>query len=90
MSSRRLRSNKNQSPEPEPEPESPQKTPVVKKTVAPRAQEAPESFETLCKEDAQLHLFDISTQLFYMLEEEVTATVSEVGKWQCKFHPVPI
>ncbi|CCX06329.1 Similar to Vacuolar import and degradation protein 27; acc. no. Q1MTR3 [Pyronema omphalodes CBS 100304] len=82
MSSRRLRSNKNQSPEPEPEPESPQKTPVVKKTVAPKAQEAPESFETLCKEDAQLHLFDMSTQLFYMLEEEVTATVSEVGKWQ--------
>lgn len=54
-------------------------------TVAPKAMPAPEIQEILTREVAELHLFDISTGTFVLQEQRVTATVSEVGQWQCRF-----
>lgn len=61
-------------PLPEPEP-----------TVAPRAAEAPKAIEILCQTDCELHLFDVASNSFIMQDPEVSATVSEVGEWQCEF-----
>jgi len=54
-------------------------------TVAPKAMPAPEIQEILARETAELHLFDVSTGTFVLQEQKVTATVSEVGQWQCRF-----
>lgn len=51
-------------------------------TEAPRAAANPEPLEILCQETAELHLFDFKSGSFIMQESAVTATVSEVGKWQ--------
>jgi hypothetical protein len=51
-------------------------------TVAPPSAVQPESGETLTKEKAELHLFDFQSGAFILQEANVTATVSEIGKWQ--------
>jgi hypothetical protein len=56
---------------------------VLEATAAPKAATAPAATEILCKEDAELHLFDIASNTFLMQDQEVTAIVSEVGQWQC-------
>ncbi|KAF8539447.1 VID27 cytoplasmic protein-domain-containing protein [Trichophaea hybrida] len=55
---------------------------VLEATAAPKAATAPAATEILCKEGAELHLFDVSSSSFLMQDQEVTATVSEVGQWQ--------
>lgn len=62
---------------PEPEP-----------TVAPPAAKAPDIGEILAKERAELHLFDVASGTFILQDPEVTATVWEVGNWDCEYHPV--
>ncbi|KAL1859358.1 Vacuolar import and degradation protein 27 [Paecilomyces lecythidis] len=51
-------------------------------TAAPPSAGAPEAKEVLAKETAELHLFDFPTGTFVLQDQEVTATVSEVGTWQ--------
>lgn len=51
-------------------------------TTAPPSAAAPETKEVLAKEKAELHLFDFPTGTFVMQDDEVIATVSEVGNWQ--------
>jgi hypothetical protein len=53
-----------------------------KPTTAPPAAKVPETMEILAKETAELHLFDFPSGAFIIQDPEVTATVSEVGKWQ--------
>ncbi|KAA8913605.1 VID27 cytoplasmic protein-domain-containing protein [Sphaerosporella brunnea] len=50
--------------------------------VVPKAPQAPEATEILCKERAELHMFDLDSNTFLMQDQDVVATVSEVGKWQ--------
>lgn len=40
--------------------------------------------EILTEEKAELHLFDVSTCAFVLQDANCVATVSEVGKWECK------
>ncbi|KAJ5816459.1 hypothetical protein N7447_008692 [Penicillium robsamsonii] len=51
-------------------------------TTAPPSVAHPEAKEILCKENAELHLFDFSTGTFVLQESDIVATVSEVGTWQ--------
>lgn len=51
-------------------------------TAAPPPAAAPQTKEVLAKERAELHLFDFPSGTFVMQDDEVTATVSEVGNWQ--------
>ncbi|KAJ6133253.1 hypothetical protein N7471_008468 [Penicillium samsonianum] len=51
-------------------------------TTAPPSAAHPEAKEILCKENAELHLFDFSTGTFVLQESDIVATVSEVGTWQ--------
>ena len=51
-------------------------------TVAPPVVAHPEGTETLTSETAELHLFDFPSGAFIIQDPNVTATVSEVGKWQ--------
>ncbi|KAJ5306203.1 hypothetical protein PENANT_c024G07762 [Penicillium antarcticum] len=51
-------------------------------TTAPPSAAHPEAKEILCKETAELHLFDFSTGTFIQQESEVVASVAEVGTWQ--------
>ncbi|KAJ5555160.1 hypothetical protein N7461_003630 [Penicillium sp. DV-2018c] len=51
-------------------------------TTAPPSAVQPEAKEILCKEKAELHLFDFSTGTFVLQDSEIVATVSEVGTWQ--------
>ena len=64
---------------------SPTKAIELAKTVAPKSATAPEATEILCTEAAELHLFDLASGTFIMQDQEVTAVVSEIGKWQCEF-----
>jgi len=59
-------------------------TPKVVAAVTPKAKPAPEALDVLCTEKAELHLFDLPSGTFVVQDSEVTAVVSEVGKWQCK------
>lgn len=52
------------------------------KTQAPPSVVHPDATETLAKETAELHLFDFSSGTFILQDPLVTATVSEIGKWQ--------
>ena len=52
------------------------------KTVAPKVVTHPVGTEVLAKEKAELHLFDIQSGTFNQQDPQVTATVTEVGKWQ--------
>lgn len=51
-------------------------------TVAPPSAVQPEVKEILAKESAELHLFDFTSGTFVLQDSKVTATVSEIGKWQ--------
>jgi hypothetical protein len=51
-------------------------------TEAPKAPKVPEALEILCKERAELHLFDFQSGAFILQDADIVATVSEVGKWQ--------
>jgi hypothetical protein len=42
----------------------------------------PEATEVLCLENAELHFFDFPSGAFVQQDSAVTATVTEVGKWQ--------
>ncbi|MCJ1307749.1 hypothetical protein MMC25_001397 [Agyrium rufum] len=51
-------------------------------TVAPPSAANPKSTEILTKQKAELHLFDFQSGSFILQDENVTATVSEIGRWQ--------
>lgn len=51
-------------------------------TAAPAAAAIPTATEVLCKENAELHLFDFQSGSFILQDPAVVATVSEIGKWQ--------
>ncbi len=51
-------------------------------TKAPHSIKTPKELEILTKETAELHLFDFQSGAFILQDPSVTATVSEVGKWQ--------
>ncbi|RKF76260.1 Vacuolar import and degradation protein 27 [Golovinomyces cichoracearum] len=42
----------------------------------------PKAISILCKETAELHLFDIQSGAFILQDSKVEATVSEVGQWK--------
>lgn len=54
----------------------------VAPTTAPPSASIPTASEILAKERAELHLFDFPSGSFMLQNPSVTATVSEVGKWQ--------
>ena len=68
-------------------------TPVPPPKAAPKAAAAaPQASEILCVEQCELHLFDLNSNTFILQDQEVTATVSEVGRWECEspfFHLPP-
>ncbi|KAL8812602.1 MAG: hypothetical protein Q9200_000897 [Gallowayella weberi] len=51
-------------------------------TEAPPSSSTPRALEVLCKERAELHLFDFPSGSFMLQDPSVTATVFEFGKWQ--------
>lgn len=51
-------------------------------TVAPPSAKQPESLETLAEENAELHLFDFQSGTFVLLDDDVEASVSEIGNWK--------
>ncbi|KAI9641329.1 Vacuolar import and degradation protein 27 [Ciborinia camelliae] len=51
-------------------------------TKAPVVAQHPEAISVLAEETAELHLFDFISGSFLKQDAEVTATVTEVGKWQ--------
>ncbi|KAM0157195.1 hypothetical protein ACHAQE_005923 [Botrytis cinerea] len=51
-------------------------------TKAPAVAKHPEAISVLAEETAELHLFDFVSGSFLKQDDEVTATVTEVGKWQ--------
>lgn len=58
-------------------------TPEAQKpTSPPKAAAQPTALAVLAKESAELHLFDFTSGAFIMQDGDVTATVSEVGKWK--------
>ncbi|KAL0939725.1 vid27 family protein [Colletotrichum truncatum] len=64
----------------------PVKTPVMpekKKDMGPpKSAEAPPALSTYAAESAELHFFDFPSGSFVQQDGAVTATVTEVGKWQ--------
>lgn len=60
----------------------PQKQIEQTPTKAPASRKAPESREVLAREDAELHLFDFQSGTFILQDENVQATVLEVGDWK--------
>lgn len=72
--------------EPESPPQAASETAAIpsaeERTVAPPAAQHPEAREILAKEKAELHIFDFPSGAFMIQDTEVTATVSDVGKWQ--------
>ncbi|KAL9023765.1 MAG: hypothetical protein Q9196_006988 [Gyalolechia fulgens] len=51
-------------------------------TKAPPSLSIPTASEILAQERAELHLFDFPSGSFMLQDRSVTATVSEIGKWQ--------
>ena len=51
-------------------------------TAAPPASQSKKIGETLCKEGAELHLFDFDSQTFVVQDAHVVAEVMETGTWQ--------
>ncbi|KAI4184263.1 MAG: hypothetical protein L6R41_004867 [Letrouitia leprolyta] len=51
-------------------------------TKAPPSGSIPTASEILSQERAELHLFDFPSGSFLLQDPSVTATVSEIGKWQ--------
>ncbi|KAI1001588.1 hypothetical protein K3495_g6610 [Podosphaera aphanis] len=54
----------------------------VQKTEAPEAPKNPKGLSILCKEVAELHLFDFQSGEFIIQDPKVNAIVSETGKWE--------
>lgn len=52
-----------------------------KPTAPPISAKAPEALTTYCTETAELHFFDFPSGSFVLQESSVTATVTEIGKW---------
>ncbi|KAI9707232.1 MAG: hypothetical protein M1836_000192 [Candelina mexicana] len=86
LTTSRTRSTANTSLAPEKmvKPSRKEKTPVrdLVRTAAPISAAAPPGTEILCKETAELHLFDFASGAFILQDAAVSATVSEVGTWQ--------
>jgi hypothetical protein len=55
---------------------------AVQRTGPPAAQKAPTEGEVITKKAGELHLFDFETGSFNPVDEHVTASVSDLGKWQ--------
>ena len=53
-----------------------------KPTAAPASRMHPEARSILAKTRAELHLFDFTSGTFILQDQDVIATVSEVGNWQ--------
>lgn len=51
-------------------------------TVAPPSAKHPEGIDVLSNETAELHLFDFESGTFILQDNDVLATVSEVGSWK--------
>lgn len=51
-------------------------------TTAPAPAAQPEAREILARETAELHLFDFPSGTFVLQDQQVTATVLEIGDWQ--------
>ncbi|KAK2064397.1 VID27 cytoplasmic protein [Colletotrichum caudatum] len=51
-------------------------------TGPPKAGEAPAAFSTYAAESAELHFFDFPSGSFVQQDAAVTATVTEIGKWE--------
>ncbi|KAF0315413.1 Vacuolar import and degradation protein 27 [Colletotrichum sp. SAR11_59] len=66
--------------------QTPVKTPTMpekkKDTAPPKSAEAPEALSTYAAEKAELHFFDFPSGSFVQQDAAVTATVTEVGKWE--------
>lgn len=62
----------------------PKPTPPMSTLVAPPAQQPPRLGKVLAEEEAELHLYDISTGSFVLQDSDVVATVTDIGNWQCK------
>ncbi|POS82797.1 hypothetical protein EPUL_006217, partial [Erysiphe pulchra] len=54
----------------------------VEKLQPLEAAESPEAISILCKETAELHLFDFETGAFILQDSNVDAIVSEIGNWK--------
>lgn len=57
-------------------------------TVAPQSAVQPKALDLLTEENAELHLFDFPTGTFKLQDNNVTATVTEIGDWQYWLHIV--
>jgi hypothetical protein len=57
-----------------------------KKTGPPMARAQPEATELLAAEVCELHFFDFPSGAFVLQDASVTATVTEIGKWQYWLH----
>jgi len=57
-------------------------------TVAPQSAAQPKALDLLAQENAELHLFDFPTGTFKLQDNNVTATVTEIGDWQYWLHIV--
>lgn len=53
-----------------------------KNILPPKSAAQPEALEILTLENAELHFFDFPSGAFVQQDASVTATVSEIGKWQ--------
>lgn len=54
----------------------------IVKVEPPEATESPEALSTLCRETAELHLFDFETGAFILQDSIVDAIVSEIDNWK--------
>lgn len=55
---------------------------AAQRTEAPPAQAAPSEGEVIVKQHAELHLFDFESASFNPVDQDVVATVSDLGKWR--------
>lgn len=60
----------------------PLRTSEEQPTAAPVAAKQPEAREILSNEHVELHLFDLQSGTFILQDEDVDATVSEIGNWK--------
>ncbi|KAF1985719.1 vacuolar import and degradation protein [Aulographum hederae CBS 113979] len=52
------------------------------RAIAPPSAEHPDSQETLAEEKAELHFFDFESGTFNIQDDNATASVHSIGKWQ--------
>lgn len=55
---------------------------AAQRTQAPAVQQAPTEGEIITQQPGELHLFDFESGSFNIVEGEVAATVSDMGKWR--------